>query len=110
MSTGIIIGIIIVILIIAFVAHKKSIPAAPPSRVYVFFANADSEGGNIKQDSPNANNPVALKASCDATPGCVAFNTNGWLKSSVLTQDQWGGFSTDMYEMPGMYIVQGTPY
>jgi len=50
---------------------------------YQFFRQKDSEGGDIKQIPGLEGNIKGLKEACDSDPNCIAFNTAGWLKSSV---------------------------
>lgn len=118
MSPIFIIGIVCVILLIIIVAVaittsalvtpavKTTVKHTPASRQYTFYQGLDSKDGDIKQDTANANNAVALQAACDIAPGCVAFNTNGWLKSSISPRNIWTYWSGDAAQ--GMYVLNGT--
>lgn len=73
-------------------------------REYVFHQGFDSGGNDITQDKDLANNASSLKKKCDITPKCVAFNTNGWLKSIVNPPTKWTKWTTDPDK--GMYILK----
>lgn len=73
-------------------------------REYVFHQGFDSGGNDITQDKDLANNASSLKKKCDITPKCVAFNTNGWLKSVVKPPSKWTKWTTDPDK--GMYILK----
>ena len=65
-----------------------SLPYDPLSR-YEFFPNKDSRDFADISLVANLNSNVAqrhkdLANTCDGTPGCIAFNTSGYLKSGVL--------------------------
>jgi hypothetical protein len=48
------------------------------------YPNTDAEKLDIKQLPCGASCTLAeLESGCLATPGCVAFNTHGWLKNSI---------------------------
>jgi hypothetical protein len=58
---------------------------ANPLLRYDFLAGVDSSNfGDIKLVSALAGRPTELAEECNATPGCVAFNTHGWMKSGLL--------------------------
>ncbi len=76
--------------------------SAPVARTYYFSQGKDSnlgDLGNAKLD----NDVPGLKAACDQTPGCVGFNTNSWLKGSILPQDQWNTWTADPTK--GLYTI-----
>jgi len=50
---------------------------------YQFFRQVDSPGGDIKHVPGLEGNVSALKSACEDIPECIAFNTSGYLKSSV---------------------------
>jgi chromosome segregation ATPase len=47
----------------------------------------DSGGGNLKRLSGKS--VPELEEACSETPECVAFNTAGWLKSSLAPEEEW---------------------
>merc|ERR1719331_1985626 len=53
----------------------------------------DSGGGNLKQIQPGFSDPtkvdLALQEACSEDPECVAYNSAGWLKSSLAPEDEW---------------------
>ena len=85
--------------------HKKSyeIPSDPTARAlddYLFTSFRDSPDGDISQYTASSD-PNKIAEKCNATAGCVGFNSNGWLKRSPLrplslwttwTQDPSKGF------------------
>lgn len=56
---------------------------------YKFFAGADSAGNDLMQLQMFSNQPSQLASICTSNPACVAFNTNGWLKTKVSPQEQF---------------------
>jgi len=73
-------------------------------REYVFHQGFDSNGNDITQAKDLANNASSLKKKCDITPKCVAFNTNGWLKTVVSSPEKWTKWTSDPDK--GMYILK----
>jgi hypothetical protein len=72
-------------------------------RKWVFVQGLDSNGGDI--GNFGGGKPVAeMIAVADATPGCIAFNTNGWYKNVLSPRDQWSRFSENPEE--GMYVLE----
>merc|ERR1719299_324352 len=53
----------------------------------------DSGGGNLRRVQPGfsdpAENDLALEKACSEEPECVAFNSAGWLKSSLAPESEW---------------------
>ena len=58
---------------------------------YDFFQGMDSYAGDIK--NLGTTDLAELKAFCDSSIDCVGFNTNGWVKNTLLSEDQWKRFS-----------------
>jgi hypothetical protein len=112
--------LVIIGLIIGLVVYMNSVNASstststneveiipanqPPQRKYAFFQGVDSDGGDIKHESGLTDNISGLENSCNNTEGCVAFNTNGWIKHSVLPRDQWSNWTDDPNK--GFYLLQ----
>jgi len=58
-------------------------------------AGKDSGGSNIKR-IPEAST-TDLEEACSADPACNGFNTDGWLKSKVVSDDKLYDSSADVY-------------
>jgi hypothetical protein len=58
---------------------------------FVFHPKMDSYGGDLKPDVTNyKNQPAEIYRACVERPGCVGFNTNGYLKEKIEPQlYQW---------------------
>lgn len=86
-------------------AAAPGAPAVPqeqaPSVTYVFHQGLDSHGNDIHQRGDLANNVPGLKAACTALPNCKAFNTNGWIKHTIVPQAQWIKWTSEPNK--GMY-------
>lgn len=81
-----------------------SVPTSA-GRQYIYFQGKDSPLNDITQRADLADNVSGLKAACDSTPGCVGFNTNGWIKNKIIPQAQWVSWTTDPNK--GSYFLQG---
>lgn len=87
--------IAIIIVAVIFGTKKEETPVTPVTppdeqkplspRLYTFYQGKDSYGNDMPEyrDASLVDNPIGLKALCDSTPGCIAFNTNAWPKSQV---------------------------
>eukprot|EP01012_Entosiphon_sulcatum_P028373 TRINITY_DN3429_c0_g1_i1.p1 TRINITY_DN3429_c0_g1~~TRINITY_DN3429_c0_g1_i1.p1 ORF type:complete len:733 (-),score=127.41 TRINITY_DN3429_c0_g1_i1:29-2227(-) len=65
-----------------------SVIVAPPG--YRVLRSTDAAGNDFPKPHPNAD-PMAMAAICNADPKCKGFNSNGWLKTSVVhTEHQRG--------------------
>merc|ERR1719197_2289388 len=62
-------------------------------RTYKEVDGKDSGGGNLRQITPGYSDPVKidleLQEACSAEPECVAYNSAGWLKSSLAPESEW---------------------
>ena len=56
----------------------------------------DSVGGDIRLDK-SFKNVSDLGRICDAEPGCIAFTSGGWLKSTLKPQSVRAWFGGDCY-------------
>jgi len=65
-------------------------PKSLADKKYTFLPGIDFGGNDIKK-SDKENDFEALAADCDATNGCIGFNTNGYLKNVARpgTQSKW---------------------
>jgi hypothetical protein len=54
---------------------------------YAKKAGKDSGGGNLQRLSGKS--VAELEEACSETPDCVAFNSAGWLKSSLAPEAEW---------------------
>jgi hypothetical protein len=70
-----------------------TLPAIAPLSRYDFYENQDSPSFADIGPATSASNAnlelrhAALAKECDETPGCVAFNSSGWLKAGILPAD-----------------------
>jgi hypothetical protein len=85
------------------VTTAKATPSGPAVRTYYFYPGMDSNLGDI-ENSGLADNIAALKSRCDALPGCQGFNTNAWMKKTILPRAQWNQWTSDPNK--GLYTVQ----
>ena len=82
-NTLIVIGLIVVAIIIAALIATRRRVKGGTTLGWKFFRQMDSEGSDIKYMPGLAGNISGLKQACKDTDGCVAFNTAGYLKSSI---------------------------
>ena len=74
-----------VILLASVVAAATT--AAATLDGYTKIAGTDAPGHDLARvPGGNATSPADLAARCDATPGCLGFNSNGYLKYAVSDQ------------------------
>ncbi len=69
----------VIIIAIAVAIYMKS------KNTYTYVQGVDSPGGGNVQQASMANNIPALQDYCNATPDCKGFNTNGWIKSTLVS-------------------------
>jgi hypothetical protein len=75
--------------------YVRSGSSSVKPRYYKFTPQLDSKGGDIAQFPELAGIPAAMGYRCDSIPGCVGFNSSGWLKKSILPSSQWYKWSND---------------
>lgn len=82
-------------------------------KLYYFYQGKDAGGNDIIPPSPYTAASVSdLLKKCNATPGCVAANTNGWIKSATVNFGVEGSFPGPTQ---GLYVLSsaagslGTP-
>ncbi len=97
-NVAIAVAVIVVIILIALAVYMNSAPT------YRFVQGMDSGGNDIMLATGLANNVEGLKQKCNETPGCIAFNTNGWIKKVVNPESTWSRWTTDPTK--GMYIKE----
>jgi len=75
------------------VKYYKFLHSHTAEKTYKEVSGKDSGGGNLKQIQPGfsdpAENDLALEKACSEEPECVAFNSAGWLKSSLAPESEW---------------------
>merc|ERR1719235_2889962 len=75
------------------VKYYKYLHAHTATKTYKEVAGKDAGGGNLKQVLPGfsdpAENDLALEKACSEEPECVAFNSAGWLKKSLVPESEW---------------------
>merc|ERR1719321_1800010 len=69
------------------VKYYKFLHSHNAEKTYKEVDGKDSGGGNLKQ-LQNADD-LELEKACSAEPECVAFNSAGWLKSSLAPESEW---------------------
>merc|ERR1719463_353138 len=75
------------------VKYYKFLHSHTAEKTYKKVDGKDSGGGNLRQIQPGfsdpAENDLALEKACSEEPECVAFNSAGWLKSSLAPESEW---------------------
>merc|ERR1719160_684461 len=75
------------------VKYYKYLHSHTAEKTYKEVDGKDSGGGNLRQVQPGfsdpAENDLALEKACSEEPECVAFNSAGWLKSSLAPESEW---------------------
>jgi len=69
---------------------------------YKFIPNKDSMGNDIKHVGDKT--VEELKAICDEDPNCVAFNTLGYFKHSIVDESEYISLPSYDGKLHGMYI------
>merc|ERR1719311_1345477 len=65
------------------VKYYKYLHSHTAEKTYKEVDGKDSGGGNLKQITPGFSDPAKIDAEC------VAYNSAGWLKSSLAPEDEW---------------------
>merc|ERR1719506_721496 len=91
------------------VKYYKFLHSHNAEKTYKEVDGKDSGGGNLRQIQPGfsdpAENDLALEKACSEEPECVAFNSAGWLKSSLAPEGEWydwDGGSLFLKELDGV--------
>ena len=79
-----------------------STPGTAPTTTYRFYQGKDSGGNDIKNAGELVNNVSALKDACTALANCKGFNTNAWMKHTILPESQWYTWTADPTK--GLYV------
>merc|ERR1719453_89575 len=73
--------------------YYKFLHSHTAEKTYKEVDGKDAGGGNLRQVKPGfsdpAENDLALEKACSDEPECVAFNSAGWLKSSLAPESDW---------------------
>merc|ERR1719460_1503778 len=73
--------------------YYKYLHSHTAEKTYREVDGKDSGGGNLRQISPGfsdpASNDLELQKACSEEPECVAYNSAGWLKSSLAPESEW---------------------
>lgn len=72
---------------------------------YVFFPNKDSNRGDIKEIYADI---LTLKKMADNMENCVAFNTYGWLKHTVVPIKEFNNLANKFYTIDGIYVKKAS--
>merc|ERR1719502_2674195 len=75
------------------VKYYKYLHSHNAEKTYKEVDGKDSGGGNLRQITPGFSDPaeidLELQEACSAEPECVAYNSAGWLKSSLAPESEW---------------------
>merc|ERR1719375_177768 len=75
------------------VKYYKYLHSHNAEKTYREVDGKDSGGGNLRQIQPGFTGPAAIDAelekACSEEPECVAYNSAGWLKSSLAPESEW---------------------
>merc|ERR1719161_1477107 len=75
------------------VKYYKYLHSHNAEKTYKEVDGKDSGGGNLRQIQPGFSDPtkvdLALQEACSEDPECVAYNSAGWLKSSLAPEEEW---------------------
>merc|ERR1719353_1375891 len=75
------------------VKYYKYLHSHNAEKTYKEVDGKDSGGGNLRQIQPGFSDPAKIDAelqqACSDDPECVAYNSAGWLKSSLAPEDEW---------------------
>jgi len=83
-------------------SHPTNSCPYPVPDGYDFFPNQDSRG--FDWGPFNWRNIPAIADDCNGDAGCVAFNSNGWLKWEIRQQEEWEVWTSD--PCLGIYVKQ----
>jgi len=75
------------------VKYYKYLHSHTAEKTYREVDGKDSGGGNLRQIQPGFTDPAEIDAelekACSEEPECVAYNSAGWLKSSLAPESEW---------------------
>merc|ERR1719313_1397581 len=75
------------------VKYYKYLHSHTAEKTYREVGGKDSGGGNLRQIQPGFTDPAEIDAelekACSEEPECVAYNSAGWLKSSLAPESEW---------------------
>merc|ERR1719271_1590828 len=75
------------------VKYYKYLHSHTAEKTYKEVVGKDSGGGNLRQIQPGFSDPtkvdLELQKACSEEPECVAYNSAGWLKSSLAPEEEW---------------------
>ncbi|GFH44485.1 hypothetical protein CTEN210_00959 [Chaetoceros tenuissimus] len=71
---------------------------------YSFHKHKDSPGYNIENFQGTIEEMITR---CESLENCLGFNTNGWMKSFILDQDNWHTWTDD--DEKGFYLKPTAP-
>merc|ERR1719407_188383 len=98
------------------VKYYKYLHMHTATKTYKEVAGKDSGGGNLRQVQPGFSDPtendLALEKACSEEPECVAFNSAGWLKSSLAPESEWyewDGGALFIKELNGVPATEAGP-
>lgn len=75
---------------------RISLPFDSLSR-FDHYSRKSSGGWNATTLEVASGTPTTLARRCDEIPGCVAFDTSGYLMSGILPRESWQNSGLDLY-------------
>merc|ERR1719178_333081 len=92
--------------------YYKFLHSHNAEKTYKEVDGKDSGGGNLRQISPGfsdpASNDLELQKACSEEPECVAYNSAGWLKSSLAPESEWYAWDGGKLFLKELNGVQAT--
>jgi len=69
---------------------------------WIFYQGMDFDGFDLLKKPSMRDKPSELVALAGSTPGCMAVNTNGWLKAGVAPRNTWYHWTDEAHK--GLYV------
>jgi hypothetical protein len=88
-------AVIVIVVIVAYIYMQDPYMQDP----YTFIPFLDSNGNDIGRKNGDIN---ALKNMCIKNTQCKGFNSNGWLKNTLLPKANWIKWTDDVTK--GFYV------
>ena len=81
----------------------RCLPPGAASK-YRFYQGKDSHGNDITRIIIRRNDISRLVNACDERDNCQGFNSNGWLKHSIVDDDRWRNVRSFTGNCQGLYV------
>uniref|UniRef100_A0A7S0RXK2 Uncharacterized protein n=1 Tax=Pyramimonas obovata TaxID=1411642 RepID=A0A7S0RXK2_9CHLO len=69
---------------------------------WIFYQGMDFDGFDLLKKPSMRDKPSELVSLARSTPGCMAVNTNGWLKAGVAPRSTWHHWTDEAHK--GLYV------